>query len=68
MVGLPRRHGRRRRQAFLDRIITGLEADPTRFRAMNPDNGWGNYDQFLALLKKMRDAIPEWPTVWSVSG
>jgi len=35
---------------------------------MNPDNGWGNYDQFLALLKKMRDAIPEWPTVWSVSG
>jgi hypothetical protein len=53
---------------FLSRIIGGLEADPKRFRAMNPDNGWGNYDSFLAVLKQMRDAIPEWPTAWSVSG
>jgi hypothetical protein len=55
--------------AFLQRIIDGLEAQPARFRAMNPDNGWGNYDQFLALLKKMRDSVPtDWPTAWSVSG
>jgi hypothetical protein len=53
---------------FLNRIISGLEADPHRFRAMNPDNGWGDYDSFLALLKRMRDAVPAWPTAWSVSG
>jgi hypothetical protein len=55
--------------AFLQRIIDGLEADPNRFRAMNPDNDWGSCDQFIALLKKMRDSVPtDWPTAWSVRG
>ena len=52
---------------FLDRIITGLRADPDRYRAMNPDNGWGDYDSFVAVLESMRDAVPERPCVWSVS-
>lgn len=54
---------------FLTNIIKGLEAEPERFRAMNPDNGWGNYDDFLRLLTQMRDAVPEnWPSVWGSSG
>ncbi len=53
---------------LLDRIIKGLAADPERFRAMNPENGWGDYDSLLARLTEMRDAVPEWPTTWSVNG
>lgn len=54
--------------AYLQRIISGLEADPTRFRAMNPKNGWGGYDELLVCLRQMRDAVPEWPTTWSAEG
>lgn len=54
--------------ALLDRIIRGLEADPERFRAMNPENGWGDYDSLVKVLTEMRDAVPEWPTTWTVSG
>lgn len=54
--------------AFLDRIIRGLEADPERFRALNPGNGWGDFDSFVKVLTGMRDAVPEWPTTWAASG
>lgn len=42
--------------AYLGQIIAGLEADPDRFRAMNPENGWGDYDRLLVVLRKMRAA------------
>lgn len=54
--------------ALLDRIIRGLEADPDLYRAMNPDNGWGDYDRLVKVLTDMRDAVPEWPTQWETSG
>jgi hypothetical protein len=54
--------------AYLSKIIDGLEADPARFQTMNPRNGWGSYDEFLEVLKEMRDRIPEWPCTWRVSG
>jgi hypothetical protein len=54
--------------ALLNHIIRGLQTDPERFRAMNPENGWGDYDTFLKVLIEMRNAVPEWPTVWSTSG
>lgn len=54
--------------AYLDIIIRGMEADPERFRAMNPDNGWGDYDSVLKVLTEMRNAVPEWPTTWGASG
>lgn len=54
--------------AFLHGIIKGLEADPERFRAMNPPNGWGDYDSLVAVLTAMRNAVPEWPTTWHASG
>ncbi|AHH20799.1 hypothetical protein NONO_c60230 [Nocardia nova SH22a] len=55
-------------RTYLSKIIDGLEADPPRFQAMNPPNGWGSYDTFLEVLKEMRDRIPEWPCTWRVSG
>lgn len=54
--------------AFLHDIISGMEADPERFVAMNPRNGWGDFDSFLDLLRRMRDAVPEWPTAWHTNG
>ena len=54
--------------AFLDTIVRGLEADPERFRAMNPENGWGDYESLAKILAEMRNAVPEWPTVWGASG
>jgi hypothetical protein len=53
---------------LLGRIIKRLEADPDRFAAMNPENKWGSYDSLLIVLRGMRDAVPEWPTTWRVTG
>jgi hypothetical protein len=53
---------------YLRRIVKALEADPERFRAMNPPNGWGDYDSLLKVLREMRDTVLEWPTRWHVSG
>jgi hypothetical protein len=56
--------------AYLGQIIAGLEADPDRFRAMNPENGWGDYDRLLKVLHEMQDAVSshDLPTTWHVSG
>jgi hypothetical protein len=54
--------------AFLTRVVAGLRADPDRYGAMNPDNGWGDYDRFVAVLDDMRRSVPEWPTTWRVDG
>lgn len=34
--------------------IKALEADPERFKAMNPPNGWGDYEGAIAFLKSIR--------------
>ncbi len=54
--------------AFLHALIGQLEADPEKYRAMNPSNGWGDYDTLVKVLTEMRNAVPEWPTTWSVHG
>lgn len=54
--------------AYLDLIIKGLVADPHRFIAMNPENGWGDYDGLVKVLEEMRTAVPEWPCKWEASG
>lgn len=41
---------------ILDTAITHMERDPERFRALNPDNGWGDADGWLRFLVKIRDA------------
>lgn len=54
--------------AMLDIIIKGLEADPVRFDAMNPENGWGSRERLVEVLTEMRDSVPEFPTVWRCWG
>lgn len=54
---------------LLSHIIDALDRDPAKYRAMNPPNGWGDYDSLLKVLQEMRDAsVKEWPTQWRMSG
>lgn len=62
--GQPGPEGARR----LHTLITSLEADPERFTALNPDNGWGSYENLVKILTKMRNAVPERPCRWEASG
>lgn len=41
--------------------VAAMEADPERFRAMNPENGWGRYESALEFLRSIRDACVENP-------
>lgn len=34
----------------LEGVIKEMESDPVGYRALNPLNGWGDYDSFLKLL------------------
>ena len=47
-------------------IVKGLEADPDRFRAMNPANGWGDYHSLVETLREMRDTAEN--GCWSAGG
>lgn len=38
-----------------------MRADPERFRAMNPANGWGDYDSWLGYLDRIIDACNQYP-------
>jgi hypothetical protein len=54
---------------FLGLVIKEMEGDPEAFRALDPPNGWGDYDGMLRVLKEMHQAcLVEWPTIWSASG
>jgi hypothetical protein len=46
---------------MVGRVVANLEADPERFRALNPPNGWGNYDICLTELRNFLAAIEEHP-------
>lgn len=52
----------------LNKAIAEMMESPAIFREMNPPNGWGDYDSLLKVLRDMRDAVPEWPTVWRCHG
>ena len=55
--------------AFLHEVVVRLEAEPDRFCAMNPENGWGSYDTLLPVLRAMLAASRENPgAVWKVVG
>lgn len=51
-------------------IVEQLEADADHYRAMNPENGWGDYDSLVKVLSDMRDqcATETDDTKWEVSG
>lgn len=55
--------------AFLGRILDGLRADPDAYRAMDPVNGWGNYDGIRGVLGEMHAASVAHPDAkWTASG
>ncbi|MGV9888355.1 hypothetical protein [Streptomyces sp. NPDC003395] len=40
----------------LRRAVADMENRPDHYRAMNPPNGWGNYEGALDYLRKLHDA------------
>lgn len=56
-------HGRTAAQCatILRAGIATLEADPKRFRAMDPPNDWGSYDSLLPALRSLADAFEAHP-------
>jgi hypothetical protein len=47
--------------AVLRGAIERMEAEPERFRAMNPENGWGSYDGILPVLREMLEVCERYP-------
>ena len=54
--------------AYLHAVIGELTAHPDVYDEMNPPNGCGDRKSLVETLTKMRDAVPEWPTEWTISG
>lgn len=48
--------------------IERMEADPDKYKAMNPKNGWGDYDGALKLLHTLKEWAIDCPaarfSVW----
>lgn len=42
--------------------VRRMEADPDRYRAMNPENGWGNADGAREFLRRLANMAAECPT------
>ena len=47
----------------LDAALRSLRAEPERFRAMNPSNGWGSYDSLVPVLEEVADFAATHPSV-----
>lgn len=45
----------------LERAVTTMKAEPERFRAMNPENGWGSYESALSFISAILAACREYP-------
>ena len=41
--------------------LAALKADPAKFRAHNPPNGWGTYEGFVLFVEKYLAACREYP-------
>lgn len=52
---------------LLMEIVHAFDAQPERFRSMNPLNGWGDMDQLRDILADMAASVPEAPTTWEVA-
>lgn len=51
----------------LTKAVEQLRADPEKFIALNPKNGWGSYDTFLPWIEKILAACQEHPDAEPVS-
>ena len=46
----------------LENGIERMESDPAHFRTFNPENGWGDYDGFLSVLRLLLDGCRHHPS------
>lgn len=49
---------------LIEPLATGLgllESDPERFKAFNPDNGWGDYSGLVRFVRSYLEACIEYP-------
>lgn len=46
---------------LLNKAIANMESDPTTYEAMNPPNGWGDYESCLVWLREIRGRCRENP-------
>lgn len=62
--GLRGLDGKQCREALplLVAAVERMQAEPEKYRAMNPKNGWGNYEGALETLVKLREACERYPT------
>jgi len=45
----------------LKAAINVMAGDPARFKAMNPPNGWGDYDSLLKALTELAESMSRNP-------
>lgn len=45
----------------LEASLANLKADPSKFKAMNPANGWGNYEELVDVVETMIEAAKKYP-------
>ena len=41
--------------------LTRMAANPKKYRGMNPENGWGDFDGAVSLLMKLREEYLDHP-------
>lgn len=46
---------------LLQRVAERLRADPERFRAMNPSNGWGTYEGAIDFCERFAEGCAAHP-------
>jgi hypothetical protein len=46
---------------ILAAAITAMENDPDTYRAMNPENGWGDYDSLMRALRRLLEGFRSEP-------
>lgn len=45
----------------LSKALLVLTANPEKYKAMNPTNGWGSYSSLLIKLQELREGLLEAP-------
>ena len=56
-------HGKTARECapILRAAIAAMRADPAKYQAMNPPNGWGDYGTCRSFLERLADGFEEHP-------
>ena len=43
--------------AAMEPVLAELKRDPAKYKAMNPANGWGSYDQAVRVISECLDVL-----------